>query len=253
MADEETGGVFASGFEDETDSFNVDFTGKVEGGSDTITVQTSIKNHGSKAAAITWATADTTTYFYKTLSDMTDIYTRIYFYLGASWDIANNWETEELLSFWDGATRVVHVKLGVNDGTPHLIRITCKVRNPATTIYEASYGSISKETWYYFELRWVAGSGADGGAEFWLGGSSMASNYTLDQSSLAIDGLRIGAISDQSEPHSAGAITYVDDVKVDTSYIGAYSAPGRTTKNIRNADGTLGINLGIGSGQWRKY
>ena len=78
---EETGGVFAAGFETETDLMTTEFTGKSALSSNTVSITTAngTVNYGEKAAEITMAGTSPTAYVYKTIAGQTEAYVRGFF------------------------------------------------------------------------------------------------------------------------------------------------------------------------------
>ena len=105
---EESGGVFASGLEDEVDAFTTDFTGKSES-SGTCSIVQSPVNNGADSAKCVLTAQDGTPYFYKTFTEQSDFYFRFYFYVGSSWDTSANNKGHWLILGKDGATQVIRV------------------------------------------------------------------------------------------------------------------------------------------------
>jgi len=231
---EETGGIFVSGIEDEVDAFTTDFTGKSTDGSNTVLTQQAEKKSGEDGAETDFDGSSEDAYFYKTLSDLTDDYYRIYFKLNSDYAHAGSYQSTMLFSLWDATTCVLQLSI-VNDATAGYQTFKYKMDvNGAskTTIYNGSYGEVTLNTWHYAEIRWVAGTGADGGGQLWVDGASKGSNFTLDQTAYAIDQMRIGNTSGMygaSNNPVAASDVYYDDIKVDTSPIGASSLSATNT------------------------
>ena len=110
------------------------------------------------------------------------------------------------------------------------------VNNGATFILNNSGSDIFTEaTEYYIEFHYIQHA-SNGGAEVWVDGVEKASVLNLNTSGYNVDVLRVGSHF-RSVP-SAASIIYIDDVKADNSYIGAYSAAG-TTISVVASDGIV--------------
>lgn len=226
---EESGGVFSSGVEHETSLFTTDFTGKSTTGTNTIVVSATAKNNGANGILCTFDGATKDAYAYKTFSDQTDAYVRVYFK-----------RTGEICGTSGDSVWFLSIQDSGN-GTPNLLSVGIEqiasgggvyswiaiIRNPtAAVLYEGSTNECVVNTWYCVEVRFLQHA-STGGFQFWVGGASKASRYNLNTSALAVDKICVGLSSFETNAKipAAGQTVYMDDVMVNTSAIGAYVAP----------------------------
>lgn len=217
---EESGGLFASGIEDEVDAFTTDFDGKTEAGENTLTVQSVIKNNGADAAEATFDGTNKNCYTYTTIAEQSgDVYARAYFYFNADFDSAGDWQYGDIFLIKDGATILAYARVA-SDAAGN-------IQIYGGDVWDNGSGSkttLTPETWYYIEIR-IRIDDTVGGGEIWIDGASKWSNYDNDSSAYAPDNIEIGKIDAGDYVPTADSILYFDDVKVSSSYIGAYSPP----------------------------
>lgn len=217
-ASQESGGIWHAGMET---GLVTEWTDTSDSSQCTFTASATAKNNGSYGLLYTATGVSSYGNARKTLTTVTSgsVYFRYYFYIPT------------------GALGVSKsVKFGqIYDSTFTHQRITHSiVTNGAGAMankfgiygqadfYTGVAGELSYDAWHYVELR-VKIDGAVGGGEGWVDGVSKGSQYNLDTSTYAIDGVRLG-------PYLSGGVVnggtiYMDDAKVSTSYLGAYSAP----------------------------
>jgi len=195
-------------------------SGAVITGTNTLEVVTDNYNHGTKSAKWVFDGTNQDCYIKKTISDQGDIYVRAYFYHNSGFEAGAAYQYNPILTITDGSTVVGYVRLGTAASTTQFKFV---VYCGATAIYSGTANEVPIGAWYYIEYHFKAGTGADGGAEFWFNGTSKGSNFTLDKHTLAIDGVWIGSTNDVGGGQfKSGSTMYVDDVKFDTSPIGAW-------------------------------
>jgi hypothetical protein len=211
---EETGTLFASGLEDETSAFTTDFTGKTEGGTTTVEVQTTTKRTGADAAKCNFDGSNGNTNFYKTglSTSGNDFYARGYFYLDSSYDHTSTADQIIIFTMLDGATALCDVQIQ-KDATPDW-RIMLRARNPTDEWVDFSaYGDVVKSGWHRLEVHFKKNATV-GGYEAWLDGVSFASKFTYNTSAYQADEIYFGPRSTTAP--SAGA-QYWDDIRAEES------------------------------------
>lgn len=260
---EETGGVFASGLEDEVDAFTTDFDSKTVDGGNTLLVTQSPVNNGADAAAATLDGSNLGAYATVTIGEEADTYARVYFRVNSTYsnDVAYSWLPFLVLE--DASTRpVMHVS--IRSGSNSAYRgFYCEFANSAgakTAIYSSGeVDEIADDTWYCVEVRYLV-DGSVGGGQIWIDNVSKGSDFTKDTSGQSVDTVRVGPNGDSGFEWAttpvAGSVLYFDDVKVDTSAVGlvsgldaanVYRKTGVTTEPIKVwFDGSLG-NLETGT------
>lgn len=220
---EESGGVFATGFEDEVDAMTTDFTGKTTNGTNTVVITTAAGTFkdGAKGGKVTFDGTNKIAYAYKNITDQTDLYVRAYFKLKSDFTIGADYNWVELLSLYDGASELV--SLGVQRrGTSGVFRWIVRLNPSGEYVYSGgAAGEIAVNTWYYFELHFVCGTGANGGAVFSVDGVQKGSLLNKNYSANAIDTIRVGNSAVWATGTPGASEIYFDNIKADTSAIGA--------------------------------
>jgi len=253
---EEGGGVFASGLEDEVDAFTTDFDGKTEAGGNTILVEQSVVHGGSDSAECSFDGTNRDCYAYTTITEQSDIYVRAYIRRNSAFEFTGTYGYFPILVLRDASTRsVMFLHMRVGDPVTE-IGFHCAVKDNAgasTTLFTSSGTDFTADTWHYVELRYLV-DGSVGGGQFWLDGVSKGSNFTLDTSGQDVDTLRVGGGSEDawSNLPIANSILYIDDVKADSSAVGAaavykpntWSATLNTEPEQIYLDETRGTNIG---------
>ena len=162
-------------------------------------------------------------YAYKSISEgYNDVYVRAYIYIPSSYDMPT-WQVHEVLGFNDGSYGNSAAAIAIENysGTPgpptywrfHVIGALADTPRSNT--------NFSTDQWHYIEVRWVE-DGSNGGIEVWVDGDKLCSDLDQDTTSKNVDRAYAG-IGVSADP-GIGSYLYFDDIKADTSYIGAYSA-----------------------------
>ena len=222
---EETGGIFASGLEDEVADFTTDFTSKTTNGTNTLTVSTAAGtfNNGAKGAKVTFDGTNYQAFATKTITDAGTVYSRVYFKLNAAFEFASTYKGVPLIAFYDGATRLGFVSV-MCTGTVTQFKVYAKIEaigGSAADVYAGSAGEIVRDNWYYVELMFKAGTGADGGIQVWLNGTSKGSVVNRNLTTYAVDTVNFGPGAAGTGPPLNTSELYWDDAKIDLSAIGA--------------------------------
>jgi photosystem II stability/assembly factor-like uncharacterized protein len=231
---EEIGGVFASGFENETNSdhenVSDNFTGSRLVGGNTIanTTVADTVNYGVKAAKIIFAGVSGTAHVYKNIPGQTDCYVRCFFKLDPSFLMTGGSSTCAILGMYDTISGKYVFQLGLRTSSfggdfYAAGRINTDVSGLINySIYKADF---SPSVWHTYEIHWKQDK-TNGGAQIWLDGVSIYNDFKLATSSFTPDQLRVGGDAGSGWLDSApiaGSILYIDDVKLDaTGPLGNY-------------------------------
>lgn len=153
-----------------------------------------------------------------------DIYVRYYFYIPSAFSMnASNLAILILRDSRDSSNPnyVCYLRFSFSGTTLKANRFY--YRTNAGPAYISLTGDISRDTLHFVEMRYKSGN-SDGVAECWLDDTPIASATGLANDTYQASSVRIGN-TDAGVPTS-GSTFYVDDVKVDSSPIGAYTESG---------------------------
>ena len=222
---EKSDGLFYSGFETATTS---DFNSLTVSGTNTVRVASSTVAHGQYAIETTFSgvSADKSARLNKTIATSSDVYARAYFYLDPSFDLTASTSRLDIIYLrQDSSINRVRASL-LKDPTGNYY-IQGRLETPtATTFYAGVPGQIVKGNWYSLELRYKGNVASGGGAELWLDGISLGSNYTYNTSGLTVARVELGANSSSQTTPVSGSKLYFDDLKIATSTIGLFATAG---------------------------
>ena len=236
-APEETGGIFASGFENETNSFNENgydtFAGSRLAGANTIAITTlaGTVNYGLKAAKITFAGASATAYVYKNIAGQTDCYVRCFFKLDPNFLMSGGSNTCAILGMYDTIAAKYVFQLGLKTSSfggdfYAAGRINTDVSGLINySLYKANF---SPAVWHTYEIHWKQNP-TIGGAQIWLDGVCIYNDFSLATSTYSPNQVRVGGDAGSgwlNSPPLTNSILFVDDVKV--------SATGPTGNYVSN-------------------
>jgi hypothetical protein len=251
-ANEETAGVFSTGFEDEVDAFTTDWTSKTTESGNTVTLVSTPTKNGVKAMAGTFDGVNDSQdcYVSKTLpSSYSDIYARCYFRYNAAFGMNTAGNGIIPFGFTTGGAPYAYLRFLESSGAYKIMGI-----GPGGTAVGAGV-ALSADTWYYLELHYVK-SATVGGIEFWVNGVSGGSNFTLN-AQWTMNGVWAGGrVYAANQEPKAGSIIYYDDIVVSQTAIGAaavgtnslfglntWGATCTTEPNIVFFDGTRGTKV----------
>ena len=217
--------IFNSDLETETSLFTTEWDGKTEEGSNALAISTTAAHvhGGTNGALTTFDAVNNGCYTYKTVSDNGDVYTRIYIKLNSAFEMNGTYKSLCFIELMDGAQ--------------YLARMMFRSLTEATTFgWYASYyngtgntfasgiGTPPTDEWILVEMHWTAGSGADGGIEIKINGSSVYSDFNGATSALLCDTIKVGASNTASGIPTAASEFYFDDfASDDTDWIGSTS------------------------------
>jgi hypothetical protein len=213
---EETGDIFASGFEDETDALTTDFTGKNTAGGNTVTITDSPVRTGSKALKVSFAGTSVVANAFKTLSSpATVVFVRCWLYVDQNFSMSAAGQQVYLLSMFDN----------VKAKYPFLIGLNSTGRKEYPFLYGAFQHSTGFEfiptvvvtpgVFHRLELSWNRSVRFGGVRVRWNGVLLDAATGPWDTSDFDARQLFIGGYVGNHAP-AAGTIIYFDDVKLET-------------------------------------
>lgn len=222
---EESGGVFASGFEDETSLFTTDFGGKTVNGSNAVTITSTAGefHSGTKAMKVVMdGSTNKNAYITKTIAAQTSGYIRFYFKIKSGYAMPAAYQAVQLFQAYSGATLITMAVLQEGDDANSFNMQF--IRNKPTNVSMYSgypTNEITKDSWHYIEVYFsAAGTGANGTLTFWLDGVQKATIANLNLSAYAIDSIRIGQ-NGANYNATNGSTLLIDSVKVGSTYNGA--------------------------------
>lgn len=248
----ETGGLFAEGFEDNTLG---NFNSTTVEGTNTALIQTDLFRHGTRAVELTYDGTNENNRLNKNLTTSDDVTVRFYFQVDESFDLVGTNQTHDLVRLRLSTTGN-RVKAGIRkDGSGNL-SIVSQIETPSSsTLYAGTPGEITRGEWHMLELRYKGGDASTGGAELWLDGHSLASNYALNTSGLQVSRVELGGNSSGATQPTLGSTIVIDSIKVDTvGPIGEFEVENTdntvelTSSQVHNGAATL-INTYGGAGQ----
>jgi hypothetical protein len=161
--------------------------------------------------------------FYKGFTAAADIYTRCYFRFPSAFSAAasGNVLIGAMLNYNTGGGYCCYVRgyYNVATGTIALDRFYY-YDNAGAHFVALTATTITRDTAHYIELHYKSGAG-DGAVELWYDGNSIASVTSLTNNTYQAAYIQPG--NTQALVPSNGSYISIDDVKVDSLYIGAYA------------------------------
>ncbi len=217
----ETGGLFiADAEENNLDEFDSTFVQ----GTNTIAAAAAAKNQGSYGFLLSYSGSDNQIYGEKAFTEEAEVYARIYFRFDANFNLAA-WQIYTILTIYDGTivggtliAEVAAMNLTGSTAVPGYVDI-----NGASITETWSAFTWEVNTFYLVELRYKSNNGA-GGAEAWI--NEVKKVTKMDENTSANGANRIVMGSVIHVGPNAACEVWMDDLKLDTSYIGAYSDAG---------------------------
>jgi len=218
----ESGGLLVVDLEEGDTS---DWTSTQVGGTATVAASEGSKHEGIYGMVVTGDGSTLTIYGEKTFTETDDVYVRIYFYIpdGASLGASGSTRSIRAFSINDGTTICSSFLLKQDYDVSQIDSVTWSLETP--WVGEQGHTDISTNTWYYTEMRYKGGDADTGGAQFWLNGVSKYSSFIQNTSTAHPDRARVGSLSTYqgSGVLQSAHTLYFDDIKGDTSQVGAYS------------------------------
>lgn len=149
-------------------------------------------------------------------------------YIDNSFDLATSGSRFDILYLKENSSlNRVRISLLKNAGGSFYLQ--GRLEAPAAlTFYTGTPGEIVKGQWYTIEFRYKGNDASTGGAELWLDGVSLGSNYVQNTSGLSVGRIEIGGNTSSQINPTSGSKLYFDDIKIATSSIGAFSPQGNS-------------------------
>jgi hypothetical protein len=195
-----------------------------EEGSNDLTISSGAALHGSLGYnfAFSGNSGENLLYFYKSFTAGADIYARCYFKFSSEFSFLDS-EYFSVFSLYDSTGNYLCFPRFRWSGTKlTLDYFNCRTNTGAASSSAINF-DISFDTLYYIEMRYKSGSG-DGDAQLWIDGTPKASLANLANNNYQAS--RVWSGNWRGGVPTAGSKIYIDDIKVDSSYIGAYTESG---------------------------
>ena len=222
-----------------------DAVGYVIDGTNAISVSTDYANAGTHSMEIYFAGTGTKTYAQTTFSNQTDLYAQISFYLPAGTTNAAAYNSFPTLLIYSGSTQVAWAGFG-SKADASKFNILSYLNG--SVLYSGTANEVSTGAWHILKIHWVKGTGADGGMQVWLDGTSKASNFTKDETSYNINDIEVGqdcsGYGSGSELTTGKAI-YIDSVKVGTTDGGTNIFTSDLETETNNFNVEFGQGIGV--------
>lgn len=187
--------------------------------------------HGSYGYRATFGGGNDAAYGIYNFTESTLLYVRFYFKFSNWSGSVGNYYTLNIQDS-EGAASPVQIRFYWRGSNYFGLWAQTRQNSGYTTIVDKDDENIiTSEAVHYLEMYWKQGNG-DGAAEVWLDGTSQGSNSALTNTNYDADQIRIGI---QGNWPGAGSIMDIDDVIIDTSYIGAYYVPTYTMLEAQHA------------------
>jgi len=183
-----------------------------EEGSSTVTANATSKRSGSYGLEVV-ASNDDDAYVTENdaFSDQTEVFSRIYVNFNSV-----SLGTGEAIGLYyarnDALTEVpFYLALLENSGTTYLLLGILKDDDSYDYSIVWACSSIIDQAWHEIKIHWKAGTGADGGAELWVDGTSRGSVFTLDCNDGRVGSHLIGAYQVGA---NSSITVYYDDIRI---------------------------------------
>lgn len=233
----ESTGLFYEGFENQN---LTQFDSTTVTAPNTMAVQSSLAHQGQYGLITTFDGVQKSNRLNKNISPlMNEVYFRFYFQLSADFDILANDSRLDLLLLREtssSATNQMRVSLQRNAGGS--LYLKADIFNGGTiALYAGTPGEIIKGQWHAIEVRFIANSATVGGGQLWLDGNSLASNFAIDTltDGYTVGRFELGVNSSSTTAPTANADIYFDNIKVNSSAIGAFNAMGTSNQYLHNS------------------
>lgn len=198
-------------------------TSVVEEGSNTFAAGAGGALHGSYGGIATFDGTNNDAYGVKTFDAASEMYARCYLKFSSDYD--SNTGLGAVLGF--NSELLAVARITTYDSGTGLTWRRLYYRTDAGETYTALGDAVTLDQTYLLEIHFKAASGDgnnDGEIHCWIDGTEEVALTNVDNDTITVDRLSFGQFNAQVP--TVGSIIYVDDVKMDTSRIGAYSDAG---------------------------
>ena len=189
-----------------------------EEGSNNLTIAAGAALHGSLGYNFSYDGTNNLLYFQRAFTAGADIYMRFYFYIPSAFSSNTSYLTLGGLYYNNALGVACYVRCYYTGGNFTLDRLY--YTHNGGSAYVILSGTITRDTLHYLELRYKSGAG-DGEVECWLDGTSKGSATSLTNNTYQASYALIGNVA--AGIPTTDADLFFDDIKVDSSYIGAYA------------------------------
>jgi hypothetical protein len=216
---EESGGLLIIDGED-AGSTPWEFDSLTEEGGNTFALDAGAAIHGSNGYKVTFAGSDTDCFAVKSFVAQTNVYVRYYINF-AAWSAAD-FEIFQFAPIRDGTSNLIITRFTYRTATSKFNFSVYFQHNAAQPSVFNENGLIDINKEYCIEVQYKKGGIGTGGYSIWVNEILKGSDFTTyDTTNYDPDNVQIGC--DALNIPDAGSIIYFDSIRVDTSYIGAYS------------------------------
>jgi hypothetical protein len=209
-----------------------EWTAITEGGSATFALDAGAKNNGSYGYKFT-ANASDDAYGRKAITAVDEIYVRFYLFIPTGFNVGSGGGESCFIAMFN-AVLGDEVRFGIGSsiaaGEPTAWNLWVNYTNNTSTT------NFSLNAWHYIEIRYLKHA-STGGGECWVDGTKIVSD--LDQAIAAQATQFYLGCQYQTSDIGAGDYLYFDDIKADTSQVGAYADAGGAA--IRILPESLGL------------
>jgi hypothetical protein len=206
----------------------LEWTGTEVHASNTLAASADYKLHGNYSFKAVYGGGNYACGYYTHGSDLTESYCRAYFRIDTL-TIADNTYLHILTcreSRWGDVVWQFRLAGTGTAGQYGYLFMVADDSGLNIRVNERDSNIFQDDTDFYIEAHFKQGNG-NGVEELWINGASIYSASTITNTNYVTRTFRAGG-DDYSDTPTSGTL-YFDDCKVDSSYIGAYSAGGSTT------------------------
>ena len=218
--------IFNSDLETETSAFETEWDSKTEEGSNTLAISTTEAHvhAGTNGAIIDFDGTNNGCWAEKAVSDQDEMYCRVYVKANAAFAADGTYKPVIFLELKDGVQFLARVAIRSTAAVDTFVWYAQYWTGIGTTTLTIPDGA-SLDAWHLVELHWTAGTGADGGIELKVDGTSLDSDFSGAMPDARCDTIRVGASSaGGAVPTDASELYFDDFASDDTSWVGGTGA-----------------------------
>lgn len=239
----EATGLFLADFEENNTS---EFDSITQEGSNTFSASTSAALHGTYGARATFDGTNNDAYGTKALTARTELWARAYFRFNA--DFSGNTGYLFPLVIKSGSSNRIYPRMLMSGSDVVITRFYYQSDAGAGYVTVDSV-VVSKNVTHYIEIYHKSASTAganDGIARLYLDGSLVSEVTSIDSDTVTVDGIYAGQRG--TIVPTLGSYIDIDDVKMDSAYIGPYFSGIEGAGNIASAESFGLLVIGSTSG-----
>lgn len=199
------------------------------GGSNTVTTDASAALHGSYGYLFSFLGTSSLAYFYKSFTERSEVFARCYFSIPSSLDYLTSNKYFYILKLRDGTVNIIRPRFLYNYSTDAVVLERIYYFVNGGEAYASINQTLSRNTLYCLELHYKSDASA-GEIHVYLDETARVSLTGLATSTYVPDGIRVG--NDHADVPVSGSEIFIDDIKVNSSYIGVYTEVGGTDQYV---------------------